>query len=402
MSSASTAKAKNPIPVPPFERLAALLAGLEPGGDVIDLGVGEPRHPMPDFLMRALGEAQADFSKYPPIRGTEAFRGAAAAWLARRYPPLVEFPRGELGILPLSGTREGLFYIVFSAQARRRDIEHGAILMPNPSYHTYAAAALASGAEPVFLAAGPETGFLPDLGAIGEDTLARTVAFFLCTPANPQGVVADASYLEQAIELARRHDFLLIADECYSEIYTRGPPPGALEIAGGMGAGLANVISMQSLSKRSNLAGLRAGFCAGDPEFIEAFATFRGTVGPQMPLPVQHACAAVLADEAHVEASRALYAEKFDAADRILCGRLGYRRPEGGFFLWLDVGAHGGSERAVKTLWKECGVKLLPGSFLARDNADGTNPGADYVRVAMVHDLAVTQTALSRIAETLK
>lgn len=402
MSSASAANAENPIPLSPFARLATLLEGLEPGAEVIDLGVGEPRHPMPDFLMQALGEAQAGFSKYPPIRGTQAFRGAVAQWLTRRYPRLAELARGELGILPLSGTREGLFHVVFPAMARRRDIERGAILLPNPYYHTYAAAAGASGAEPVFLTAGPQTGFLPDLGAIGEDTLARTVAFFLCSPSNPQGAVANASYLKQAIELARRHDFLLIADECYSEIYTHTPPPGALEIACGMGAGLANVIVMQSLSKRSNVAGLRAGFCAGDPAFIEAFAAFRNLVAPQMPLPVQHACALILGDETHVEASRALYAEKFDAADRILSGRLGYRRPEGGFFLWLDVSAHGGGERAVKTLWKGCGVKLLPGRFLARDNADGTNPGADYVRVAMVQDLAVTRTALDRIAETLK
>ncbi len=402
MSPASAAPAENPAPQSPFQRLDVLLEGLEPGAEVIDLGVGEPRHPMPDFLMPALIEAQAGFSKYPPIKGTKAFREAAAAWLARRYPPLAELPRDELGILPLSGTREGLFYVVFSAMARRRDIEQAAILLPNPFYHTYASAAGASGAEPVFLAAGPETGFLPDLGAIGADTLARTVAFFLCSPSNPQGAVADASYLEQAIELARRHDFLLIADECYSEIYTRSPPPGALEIAARMGAGLGNVISMQSLSKRSNLPGLRAGFCAGDPVFIGDFATFRGTVAPQMPLPVQHASVAVLADEAHVEANRALYAKKFDAADRILDGKLGYYRPEGGFFLWLDVAAHGGGERAVKTLWKGCGVKLLPGRFLARDNADGTNPGADYVRAAMVQDLAITETALLRIVETLK
>ena len=401
MSSASTATAKNATPSSPFQRLDALLEGLEPGAEVIDLGIGEPRHPMPDFLMQALIEAQAGFSKYPPIRGTKAFRGAAADWLARRYPPLAGLTPDELGILPLSGTREGLFYSVFSAMARRRDISSAAILLPNPFYHTYASAAQASGAEPVFLSAGPDTGFLPDLGAIGADTLGRTVAFFLCTPSNPQGAVANADYLGQAIELARTHDFLLIADECYSEIYTRKPPPGALEIAAGMGAGLGNVISMQSLSKRSNLAGLRAGFCAGDPVFIKDFGSFRATVAPQMPLPVQHACAAVLADEAHVEANRALYAEKFDAADRILGGKFGYYRPEGGFFLWLDVSAYGGGEKVAKTLWQDCGVKLLPGRYLARDEADGTNPGADYVRAAMVQDLDVTEIALGRMVETL-
>ncbi|MFQ5625281.1 MAG: aminotransferase class I/II-fold pyridoxal phosphate-dependent enzyme [Methyloligellaceae bacterium] len=402
MSPATAAIAQNLTPVSPFARLAELLDGLEPGGPVIDLTVGEPRHPMPEFLMDGLAEAQADFSKYPPIRGTDEFRSAVAKWLGRRYRPLKGLGEWALGVIPLSGTREGLFHVVFSATARRPDIKHPAILLPNPFYHTYAAAAGASGAEPVFLAAGADTGYLPALDAIGDDMLTRTVAFFLCSPANPQGAVADTPYLERAIELARKHDFLLIADECYSEIYTQNPPPGALETAWQLGDGLGNVISMQSLSKRSNLPGLRAGFCAGDPDFIEAFATFRNVVAPQMPLPVQHVCALVLGDEAHVEASRALYAKKFDASDRILAGKFGYRRPDGGFFLWLDVSGHGGCEQAVKTLWKGCGVKLLPGRYLAHDDADGTNPGAGYVRLAMVQDLAATGDALNRMAETLK
>ena len=402
MSPARTAKAQDLSPTSPFVRLAVLLEGIEPDGTVIDLTVGEPRHPMPDFLMQALAEAQAEFAKYPPIRGTEAFRDAVRLWIARRYPSLAGTTEAQLGVIPLSGTREGLFHVVFSARARRPDCEQPAILIPNPFYHTYAAAAGASGAEPVFLKAGPETGFLPDLEAIGTGLLARTVAFFLCSPANPQGAVAEREYLSEAIELARKYDFLLIADECYSEIYTDQAPPGALETAWNGQKSLENVISMQSLSKRSNLPGLRAGFCAGDPVFIEAFASFRNVVAPQMPLPVQHACTRILGDEAHVESNRALYREKFDTADRILDGRYGYRRPEGGFFLWLDMGAYGGSEAAVTTLWKGCGVKLLPGRYLARDEPGGTNPGADFVRVAMVHDLATTIDALERITATLK
>ncbi|MEM8743865.1 MAG: aminotransferase class I/II-fold pyridoxal phosphate-dependent enzyme [Pseudomonadota bacterium] len=401
MSQSSSPITRTEMPTSPFARLETLLDGLEPGDSVIDLTIGEPRHPMPDFLIPALAEAEADFGKYPAIRGTKAFRAAVADWLGRRYPALTGLDKESLGIIPLAGTREGLFYVTFSVCARRPDIENPAILVPNPFYHTYAAAG-ASGAELVLLSADRHAGFLPDLDAIDEELLKRTVAMFVCTPTNPQGTVASAAYIQRAIELARTHDFILVADECYSEIYTTAPPPGALETAWQQTGSLANVISMQSLSKRSNLPGLRAGYCTGDPEFIEKFASFRNVVGPQLPVPIQHACVKILGDEAHVEANRALYREKFDAADRILGNRYGYRRPDGGFFLWLDISDFGDSESVVKTLWKGCGVKLLPGTFLARTGADGKNPGDGYIRVAMVQDLAMTEDALSRMVDTLK
>lgn len=389
------------MPVSPFAMLADLLDGVEPGMEPINLTVGEPGHDMPDFLMDALAEAKDGFAKYPPIRGSDEFRAAVAAWLGRRYPPLAGLDETALGIIPLAGTREGLFHIAFSARARRKDLDRPTLLIPNPFYHTYAGAAQASGVEAEFLNAGPGTGFLPDLDAIDAEVYARTAAFFLCSPANPQGTVASRDYLVKAIGLARKHDFQLIADECYSEVYTQDPPPGALEMAQGTTGSLANVVSMQSLSKRSNLPGLRAGFCAGDPEFVEAFASFRNVVAPQMPLPVQHACARLLGDEAHVDASRALYREKFDAADAFIGNRFGYRRPGGGFFLWLDVSQHGTSESVVKTLWREGGVKVLPGKFLARDGKDGTNPGEGFIRVAMVADLETTKEALRRIVVVL-
>ncbi len=386
----------------PFALLAGLLEGIEPGGPAIELTIGEPRHPMPEMMMKGIEEAKDQFGKYPPIRGTGEFRNAVAQWLGRRYGALNGLGAEDLGILPLSGTREGLFHIVFCARARKPDIANPAILMPNPFYHTYAGAAGMSGADPVFLPAGNDTGFLPDLDAIDQDKLKRTIAFFLCSPANPQGAVADTAYLSRAIELAREHDFLLITDECYSEIYTREPPPGALETAWKTSGSLSNIISMHSLSKRSNLPGLRVGYCSGDPVFIEEFAGFRNVLAPQVPLPVQHAAALVLGDETHVEKNRALYREKFEAADRILEGRYGYSRPAGGFFLWLNVAHYGGGVEAVKTLWKDCGVKLLPGRYLARDGDDGKNPGADFVRVAMVQEHGTHEEALKRIVETLK
>ncbi len=381
----------------PFGRLAALLEGIEPGQPPIDLSVGGPRHPYPGFLLEKLAESEAGFGQYPAIRGTDALRDAIAGWLIRRYPDL----QGEIDpaahILPLCGTREGLFYAVFPAVRRKSGTARPAALIPNPFYQTYAAGALAAGAEPIYLSAGRESGFLPDLGALDEALLARTAVLFLCSPSNPQGAVADAAYLRDAVALARAHDFMLFADECYAEIYTGDPPPGTLAAAHASAGSLSNVAIFQTLSKRSNLPGLRSGFCAGDAAFIDALALLRNVAGPQLPLPIQHASAALWRDDLHVEANRALYREKFELADRLLAGRFGYRRPAGGFFLWLDMSGHGGGEAATKTLWKDCGVKILPGAYLAQTGSDGSNPGADFVRIAMVATREDTQEALTRL-----
>ncbi len=385
----------------PFGRLAALLDGVEPGAPVIDLGAGGPRHPMPDFLMDKITESAEGFGLYPAIWGTDDFRAAVAEWLARRYPALSDAVDVQRNILPLCGTREGLFSAVIPAVQRRADVERPAVLIPNPFYQTYAAGALVAGAEPVYLPADATTGFLPDLERLDGELLARTAVMFVCSPANPQGAVAGEAYLRAAVDLARGHDFMLFADECYSEIYTDSPPPGALETSQSRHGDFNNVVAFQSLSKRSNLPGLRSGFCAGEGQFIAALAKLRNVAAPQLALPIQHASAAVWREESHVEANRALYRAKFDAADEILGNRFGYVRPAGGFFLWLDVGAHGGGENATKTLWKDCGVKILPGSFLAQTGPEGANPGADFIRVAMVADPAETREALTRIVARL-
>jgi aspartate/methionine/tyrosine aminotransferase len=303
-------------------------------------------------------------------------------------------------VLPLNGSREGLFSAIFPALARKQGVERPAVLIPNPFYQAYAAAA-ASGAEPEFLPSLAETDFLPELGLIDESLLRRTVAFYLCTPSNPQGAVADRAYLARAIALARRFDFLLFADECYSEIYSETPPPGALEVAYGETGSLANVLSFQSLSKRSGLPGLRSGFMAGDPSFIGSCLRFRNVACPQVPLPVQHVSVRAWSDEEHVERSRALYRENFLVADAVVGGRYGYRRPKGGFFLWLNMADFGGGEAAAKTLWKGCGVKVLPGAYLAQAEPDGVNPGTDYIRVALVHNADVTRDALTRVVAKL-
>ncbi|XSG81741.1 MAG: aminotransferase class I/II-fold pyridoxal phosphate-dependent enzyme [Methyloligella sp. ZOD6] len=400
-SSIPTLTALDRLVSSPFQKLAALLDGIAPGGEVINLSLGEPQGPLPDFVGPVLNETLSDFTRYPPIRGTDELRAAIASWLGRRYPTLEGRVDPSAHVLALNGSREGLFSAIFPARARRADIENPAVLIPNPFYQAYAAAAVAGGAEPVFLDSEAETGFLPDLDALSDELLQRTVVLYLCSPSNPQGAVADAAYMDKAIQLARKHDFLLFADECYSEIYTQDPPAGALEVAFAANGSLSNVLSFNSLSKRSGLPGLRSGFIAGDSAFLASFARFRNVACPQTPLPLQAVATTAWGDEAHVATGRRIYAENFDLADEILGGRFGYRRPKGGFFLWLDMRAVGGGEEAAKTLWKVCGVKVLPGGYLAREDLNGRNPGQDHVRAALVHDPSVMREGLARIVTTL-
>jgi N-succinyldiaminopimelate aminotransferase len=382
----------------PFVRLAELIAGVAPGRPVIDLGVGEPRHPVPDFVGPAIAAHINEFGRYPRNEGTPQFRRAAADWAARRYR-LGRIPDPDREVLVLNGSREGLF---LGAIAARRHVANRAgrpaILVPNPFYAAYSAGAAAADCEIVYLPTTRQTGFLPDLDALDGALLARTVAMFLATPSNPQGAVADLAYLQRAAAMARRYGFLLFCDECYSEIYTVAPPAGALEAAGDL---FENVVLFQSLSKRSNLPGLRVGFVMGDHRFIAKFLELRNVAAPQVPIPIQEVAIAAFGDEAHVEANRDLYRQKFDMADQIIGDRYGYRRPAGGFFLWLDVGPLGGSEAAAAKLWRDAGVRVLPGRYIARDQADGSNPGADFIRVAMVHDKETTAEALHRIVAVL-
>jgi len=382
----------------PFVRLAELVADVKPGRPVIDLGVGEPKHPVPDFVGPVIAAHIKDFGRYPRNEGTPQFRRAAAEWAARRYR-LGRVPDPDREVLVLNGSREGLF---LGALAAKRHVANRAgrpaILVPNPFYAAYSAGAVAADCEVVYMPTTRETRFLPDLDALDGALLARTVAMFLATPSNPQGAVADLAYLQRVTALARRYGFLLFCDECYSEIYTQAPPAGALEAAGDQ---FENVVLFQSLSKRSNLPGLRVGFAMGDRRFIAKFLELRNVAAPQVPIPTQEVGIAAYGDEVHVEANRDLYRAKFDLADQIIGDRYGYRRPAGGFFLWLDVGALGGSEVVAARLWREAGVRVLPGRYIARDQADGRNPGADFIRVAMVHDKVTTAEALHRIVAVL-
>lgn len=385
----------------PFVRLTELLAGITPGKPPLSLAVGEPRHAMPDFVGGVLAAHLDGFGRYPAGKGLPEFRRAAGEWFSRRYTlPRALDPERE--VLVLNGSREGLFFAALMArrlvspQKRARLAgREPAVLLPNPFYAAYGAGAEAAGCESVDLPLPPGGGWLPDLDALSPDLLDRAIAIYFASPANPQGTIAPRAYLERLVALCRAHEVMVFADECYSEIWLGDEPPaGILEVAG---ADYEGVVAFNSLSKRSSLPGLRCGFCAGDARFIEAFGEFRNVAAPQVPEPLQWVGIAALADEAHVTASRDLYKAKFDVADAVLAGHFGYERPDGGFFLWLDVGAVGGGEEAAKKLWQREGLRTVPGGYLCRSGADGRNPGADYLRIALVQDLVTTQAALPRL-----
>ena len=377
-----------------FPRLRALLDGHAPGGPVVHMTIGEPKHAMPDFVGSVIAESLDGFGRYPPNEGTPELRAAITAWLARRYGVTLD---PETQVMALNGTREGLFNVGPALIPEEIRGQRPAVLIPNPFYQVYAVAALAVGAEPVFVPAEASTGFLPDFSALPKEVLNRTAAAYLCSPSNPQGAVAGREDWAGLIALAEKHDFRIFADECYSEVYRDTPPPGALEVAAEGGADPERVLSFHSLSKRSNLPGLRSGFVAGGPENLKRIKQLRAYSGAPLPLPLQHVATRAWADEAHVAASRALYREKYEIADRVFAGVPGYTPPQAGFFLWLPV--EDGEAAAVK-LWTETGVRVLPGAYLSRDTDVG-NPGKAYIRVALVAAKDETEAALTQIRRTL-
>ena len=380
------------LPEYAFPRLRKLLDVHAPGGDPIAMTIGEPRHPMPTFVAEVLNAHMGEFSQYPSNDGAPELLDAISTWIARRYG--VDIPGDRLMVL--NGTREGLFDACLALCPEDKG-GRPAVLMPNPFYQPYAAAALSVGAEPVFVPATAATGFLPDYESLPSAVLNRVAVAYLCSPANPQGAVAPRAYLEGVIRLAERYGFTLLSDECYSEIWRDAPPVGALDVAGKLGADPERVAVFHSLSKRSNLAGRRSGFVAGGPEAIRRFRQLRAYGGAPVPMPIQRVSARAWADEAHVTESRALYQEKFRIADQVFEPVQAYKGPEGGFFLWLPV--EDGEAAALK-LWRETGVRVLPGAYLAR-KVDGHNPGKGYIRVAMVAPKDELQRGLMKLRDCL-
>ncbi len=385
------------LPDYPFNRLTQLLGGPAAPSSVV-MSIGEPQHAPPAMVAEVLSRHAGLWGKYPPTNGSAEFRAAVADWLRTRYdlpPGLVD---ADSAILPVAGTREALYLIAQTACGERGG-ERPLVLLPNPFYQVYAGAAVMAGAEPVFVPGADGPAGQPDFAALPPDMLDRVALAYLCSPANPQGSVADAALMRRTVDAARRHGFVLASDECYSEIWDRAPPAGALAACAALGDGLDNVVVFNSLSKRSSVPGLRSGFVVGDSRVIKAFARLRSYGGAATPLPVLAAATALWRDETHVAANRDLYRAKLDVAERLLGGRFGFVRPAGGFFLWLDVGD--GEAAAVK-LWRQAGIRVLPGAYLAAEGTDGINPGRRFIRVALVHDIATTEAALRRFPDVLE
>ena len=382
------------LPPYAFPRLRALLDHHAPGGDVVQLTIGEPKHEFPAWVTDVIVENASAFNNYPQNEGTDELRGAMADWAAQRYGVRLD-PATRL--MALNGTREGLYNAAMALCPEEKNGQRPVVLIPNPFYQVYMIAAISVAAEPVFVPATEETGHLPDYASLPEDVLNRTAVAYICSPANPQGAVASRAYWQQLIALAEKYDFKIFADECYSEIYRDKAPVGALTVADEMGADPERVVLFNSLSKRSNLPGLRSGLLAGGPETLVQVKKLRAYSGAPMPGPLQAAAAKVWADEAHVVENRALYQEKYRIADEVFAGLNGYMSPEAGFFLWLPVED---GEAATLKLWQETGVRVLPGAFLAQGEG-AANPGHGYIRVALVASEEQTRTALQSLRDCL-
>ncbi len=383
----------------PFDRLRHLLRDIAPPdpATTVPLHIGEPRHPAPGIIAETLAEHAADWGRYPPPAGTPDYRAAAADWLTRRYHLPAGFVDPQTNVVAVAGTREALFLAALASTPKQKSGHRPAILLPNPFYQVYAGAAVMAGADPVLLPATTATGHQPDLDAVPPDTLDRTAAVYLNSPANPQGSVLTRDQLRHAAHLAKAHDFVLLVDECYAEIYCGDPPPGALEACAEAPDDWSNVVVFHSLSKRSNAPGLRCGFVAGAAHWIARFQRLRQYGGALVPMPILAAGAALWHDDAHVVANRDLYGQKFALAQRILGPTRG-ATPAGAFYLWLDVGD---GEAATQQLWRDAGIKVMPGAYLARPQNPtdpATNPGASYIRVALVDDLATTERVLNHLA----
>jgi N-succinyldiaminopimelate aminotransferase len=385
----------------PFERLALLKQGLVPPAQLthIPLSIGEPRHAPPAFVVDTLRAHLADLGSYPATRGEAVLRDAAARWAERRFGLPASSVHGEEHVLPVTGTREALFAFVQAVVDARSGMQAPLVLMPNPGYQIYEGAALLAGAEPHYLNTTRGNGFLPDLDAVPAQVWKRCQLLFLCSPANPVGTVMSVAYLQHALRLAAQHDFVVASDECYADLFDdeAHPPPSLLSAAAAMGnARFERCMTFHSLSKRSSLPGLRSGFVAGDAALIKPFLLYRTYHGCAMPIPTQKASAAAWSDDAHVVANRALYRRKFDRVLPILAPVIDAVRPAGGFYLWLEVG--GDDEAFTAGLFAEQNVTVVPGSYLARQTAQG-NPGTGFVRISLVASEEECVQAATRIRD---
>jgi N-succinyldiaminopimelate aminotransferase len=380
----------------PFERLARLKSGVTPPAHMphIAMSIGEPKHPVPQFVAAALAAHLGELGSYPTTAGSAELRRACAGWLERRFGLGAGRVDAETMVLPVNGTREALFSFV---QAATDGNAAPLVVMPNPFYQIYEGAALLAGAEPYLLDTTPATRLVPDLDAVPESVWRRCAVLFLCSPGNPTGAILSQRYLQHALELAERHDFVIAADECYADLYLdeARPAPSLLQAALASGRDrFQRCVVFHSLSKRSSLPGLRSGFVAGDPALLAKYLLYRTYHGCAMSLPVQRASAVAWNDDAHAAVNRALYREKFDRVLPVLAPVLDVARPDGAFYLWPAVGDD--DERFTRELFERQNITILPGSYLARDSAAG-NPGRGRVRLSLVAPVDECVAAAHRI-----
>ena len=377
-----------------FVRLRAILEPIAPHPSlpIIDMSIGEPQMPPCQLLLESVAKHNSAWQFYPKASGNSRFIDAVQNYIDRRWPAASQLADDEQ-IIPVPGTREPLHLLGCLVAGTK---PNAVALVTNPFYHAWRAGALASGAEIQFLNSGANHNFLPDLASVDADTLARTTLLYLCSPTNPHGSIMDLDYLKMALSLARQHDFLVVVDECYSDIWRHQPPPGMIEAAAGLASDvsgldpLRNLVVLNSLSKRSGAAGLRAGFMVGDHSVISQYLKIIGNGGSLVPTPLLEVAADLYDDDDHVTAIRSYYNTNFDIA----ASHLRITPPDGGFFLWLNVDD---DLNFVRRLMVEQAVRSLPGSLMAVTNGSG-NPGSGYVRLALVHDADLTDTAIRRIA----
>ena len=383
------------LPEYAFPRLRALLDGHKYAGSHYNMTIGEPQHLYPPWIKDVLLDNLDGFNRYPANDGIEILQKSIVNWFYKRFNVMLS---SDKNILPLNGTREGLYNVSMALCPEKLSDRQPFVLMPNPFYQVYMISAFSVNSEPLFISADEQSGYLPDYFHLNADILNNTSAAYICSPSNPQGAVATVDYLTALIELAEKYDFIIFADECYSEIYRHSPPPGLIQVSERLGADPNRVVSFHSLSKRSNLLGLRSGFAASGEKNIKQMKKLKAYSGAPIPEPLQHVSASVWSDEDHVVKNRKIYEKKYKIADQIFGDFDGYVSPEAGFFLWINVGD---GEKVALELWQNCGVRVLPGKYLAKD-FEGQSPGDQFIRVAMVSEPEETKVGLRKTREFLR
>ena len=379
----------------PFQRLNNLLKGIEVPKNKkgLILSIGEPQHKPPKFIKEIIDKNFSKWSKYPPTLGMEKLNVASINWVKRRFKLTEDFINYKDNIVQLAGTREGLFNVALALTPRKKNNLKPAILIPDPFYQVYAGASRISGADPIFVSSLKKNNFIPAFSTVSKETLNRTSIIYVCSPSNPEGVSLKIEDWKNLIFLARNNNATLIVDECYTDIYSETPPIGVLEACKILNTDISNIISFHSLSKRSNVPGFRSGFAVGDKNIITSFKKLRHYCAGQQPIPIQEAATALWNDDDHAEKNRKKYKQKFQMAKSIFKKEYDFYMPDGGFYLWLNVG---NGEKITQELWQEEGIKVMPGSYLSR-----TSASKKYIRVALVGNISETNTALKNIYKLL-